>query len=88
MSVGGQAIMDPQKGHGASSVASHPRLTSESTGYAGDNARDRGSVPGTGRSPGGGHGNPLQYSCLENPMDRGAWQATVYMATKSRKQLK
>ena len=43
MSVGGQAIMDPQKGHGASSVASHPRLTSESTGYAGDNARDRGS---------------------------------------------
>ena len=40
---------------------------------AGD-ARDAGSIPGSGRSPGGGHGNPLQYSCLENPMDRGAWQ--------------
>ena len=39
--------------------------------------RDAGSIPGWGRSPGGGHGNPLQYSCLENPMDRGAGQATV-----------
>ena len=36
------------------------------------------SIPGLGRSPGGGHGNPVQYSCLENPMDRGAWQATVH----------
>ena len=35
-------------------------------------------IPGLGRSPGGGYGNPLQYSCLENPMDRGAWQATVH----------
>ena len=35
--------------------------------------RDEGSIPGSGRSPGGGHGNPLQYSCLENPMDREAW---------------
>ena len=44
---------------------------------AGD-VRDTGSIiPGSGRSPGGGHGNPLQYSCLENPMDRGAWRATV-----------
>ena len=43
---------------------------------AGD-IRDVGSIPGSGRSPGGGHGNPLQYSCLENPMHRGAWQATV-----------
>ena len=42
---------------------------------AGD-IRDLGSIPGSGRSPGGGHGNPVQYSCLENPMDRGAWQAT------------
>ena len=49
---------------------------------AGD-ARDAGSVPGWGRSPGGGHGNPLQCSCLENPMDRGAWQATVQRVTKS-----
>ena len=39
--------------------------------------RDMGSIPGLGRSLGGGHGNPLQYSCLENPMERGAWQATV-----------
>ena len=37
------------------------------------NVRDLGSIPGLGRSPGGGNGNPLQYSCLENPMDRGAW---------------
>ena len=42
------------------------------------NARDLGSDPGSGRSPGGGHGNPLQYSCLENPMDRGAWRAAVH----------
>ena len=39
--------------------------------------RDAGSIPGLGRSTGGGHGNPLQYCCLENPMDRGAWRATV-----------
>ena len=44
---------------------------------AGD-VRDAGSIPGSGRSPGGGNGNPLQYSCLENSMDRGAWQATVH----------
>ena len=42
------------------------------------NAGDLGSIPGLGRSPGEGNGNPLQYSCLENPMDRGAWQATGY----------
>ena len=45
--------------------------------------RDAGSIPGWGRSPGGGHGNPLQYSCLENPMDRGAWQATVHKVAQS-----
>jgi len=44
---------------------------------------DTGSIPGLGRSPGGGHGNPLQYSCLENIMDRGAWQATVHAVVKS-----
>ena len=48
----------------------------------GGDARDAGSIPGLGRSLGGGHGNPLQYSCLENPMDRGAWQATVHKAVK------
>ena len=47
------------------------------------NARDVGSIPGSGKSPGGGHGNPLQYSCLENPMDKGAWWA-IYGVTKSR----
>ena len=45
--------------------------------------RDVSSIPGSGRSPGEGHGNPLQYSCLENPMDRGAWQATVHRVTES-----
>ena len=43
---------------------------------AGD-IRNVGSIPASGRSPGGGHGNPVQYSCLENPMDRGAWKATL-----------
>ena len=51
------------------------------------NAGDRGSVPGLGRSPGGGHGNPLQYSCLENSMDRGAQQIIVHGVTKSQAQL-
>ena len=45
---------------------------------AGD-IRDAGSIPGSGRSLGGGNGNPLQYSCLENPMDRGTWWATVHV---------
>ena len=48
---------------------------------AGD-TRDAGSIPGLGRSSGGGNGNPLQYSCLENPMDRGVWWATVHRVTK------
>ena len=51
------------------------------------NARDvrvAGSIPGLGRSPGGGHGNPLQYSYLENSMDRGAWQAMVPRVAQSR----
>ena len=43
-----------------------------------------GLIPGSGRSPGGGHGNPLQYSCLENPVDRGAWWATVHGVSQSR----
>ena len=52
---------------------------------AGD--RDAGSIPESGRSPGGRHGNPLQYSSLENYMDRGAWQATMHRIPKSRTQL-
>ena len=58
----------------------------ESTCNAGD-IRDVGPIPGSGRSPGEGNGNPLQYSCLKKSMDRGAWQATVHAVTKSRTQL-
>ena len=47
------------------------------------NVGDRGSIPGSGRSPGEGNGNPLQCSCLENPMDGGAWSATVHEVTRS-----
>ena len=54
---------------------------------AGD-TRDMDSTPGPGRSPGGGHDDPLQYFCLENPLDRGAWWATVHRVAKSRTQLK
>ena len=52
------------------------------------NAGDLGWIPGSGRSPGEGNGNPLQYSCLENPMDRGAWRATVHRVEKSRTRLR
>ena len=54
---------------------------------AGD-IRDAGSIPGWGRSLGGGHGNPLQYSCLGNPMDRGAWWVTIHGVANSWTQLK
>ena len=54
---------------------------------AGD-LRDLGSIPGSGRSPGGGHGSSLQYSCLETPMDRGAWWAIIHRVTKNRTWLK
>ena len=47
------------------------------------NLRDSGSIPGLGKTPGRGHGNPLQYSCPENPMERGVWQAEVHVAAKS-----
>ena len=65
--------------------------TTKYTGFPGSsdskesacNLGDLGSIPGLGRFPGEGHGNPLQYSCLENSMDRGAWQATVRGVTKS-----
>ena len=50
--------------------------------HAGD-ARDTGLIPGLGRSPGEGHGHPFQYSCLENPMERGGWRAIVHRVTKS-----
>ena len=51
------------------------------------NARDSGSILGSGRFPGGGNGNPLWYSCLENPMDREAWQVSVHGVAKSQTQL-
>ena len=51
------------------------------------NTEDPGSIHGLGKSPGERNGNPLQYSCLENPMDRGAWRATLHGITKSRTQL-
>ena len=60
-----------------------PKSGKELPAKAGD-IRDVGSSPGLGRSLGGGYGNPLQYSCLENPMDRGAWRATVHRLAKSR----
>ena len=52
-----------------------------------DNAEDVGLIPGSGRSPGKGNGKPVQYSCLENPMDRGAWWATVHGVAESQTQL-
>ena len=56
-------------------------VVKNSPASAGD-VRDVGSIPGSGRSPGEGNSNPLQYSCLENPMDRGAWRATVHGVTE------
>ena len=49
--------------------------------------RDKGSIPQSERSPEGGHGSPIQYSCLENPMDKGAWRATVQRVAKSQSRL-
>ena len=71
------------------------KVTQKIVGFPGDTSgiknslanagdiRDVGSIPGLGRSPGGGHSNPLQYSCLENSMDRGGWPATVHGVAKS-----
>ena len=53
-----------------------------------EDVRDVSSTPGSGRSPGVGHGNSLQYCCLENPMDRGAWHATIYRVAQNHTQLK
>ena len=64
----------------------HGSVGKESTCNAGDTG-DVSSVPGSGRSPGGGNGNPLLYPCLGNPMDRGAWRATVHGVAKSWTQL-
>ena len=58
-------------------------LSSKESACNAGTAGDTGLLPGWGRSPGGGHDNPLQYSCLESPMDRGAWRATVHGVAKS-----
>ena len=68
----------------ASQVALVIKKLPASTG----DVRDEGSIPGSGTSPGGGHGYPLKYSCLENPMDRGDWWATDHWVTKSHTRLK
>ena len=67
-------------GFPGSSMVRNPPANAGDTG-------DAGLIPGSGRSPGGGNGNPLQYSCLKNSMDRGAWQATVQSVTKNQTQL-
>ena len=63
------------------SVSQVPLVVKNPPAKTGD-IRDLGSIPGSGRSTGEGNGNPFQYSCLENPTDRGAWQATVHGITK------
>ena len=68
--------------------ASHMVLVVKNPPANAGDIRDMDSIPGLGRSPRGGHGNLLQYSCLENPMDRAAWWVTIHGVTKSRTQLK
>ena len=72
---------------GASQVALVAKNLSKNPPVKAGDVRDASLIPGLGRSPGGGHGNPLQYSCLGNPMDRGAWRA-VHRVTKSQTWLK
>ena len=67
--------------------ASHVALVVKNLPANAGDTGDPESIPGSGRSPGGGHSNPLQYSCLENPMDRGVWWATVHRVAKSWTQL-
>ena len=67
----------------ATSVVSQVVLVVKNPSANTGNIRDVGSVSGSGRSHGDRHGNPLQYSCLENPMDRGAWQATIHRVAMS-----
>ena len=64
--------------HGIREQASRVVLVVKNSPAKAGDLRDEGLIPGSGRSPGKGNGNPLQYSCLENPMDGGAWQATVH----------
>ena len=75
--------------HGKQTVVTmFPGSTVKNPPANAEDTRDAGSIPGSGRSPGGGYGNPLQYSCLENSMDKRVWWATVHRVLKSRTQLK
>ena len=78
MDPGPNCLFSAAKMEGSSQVVLVVKNPPANTG----DIRDVGSIPGLGKSPGGGHGNPLQYSCLENPVDRGAWQATVFRVAK------
>ena len=84
MTVSNSLKCEPLYPQGASQMA---LMVKNPPANAGD-VRDTESIPGSGRSPGGGYGNPLQYSCLENPMDRGACWATVHEVVKSQTWLK
>ena len=72
-----------QNNYGRSPRASQVVLVIKNLPANARDLRDVGTIPELGRSPGEGHGNPLQYSCLENPMDRGVWWATVHGVAKS-----
>ena len=67
----------------SSPIIVQPSLVAQDSKESACNARDPGSIPGLGRSPGEGNDYPLQYSCLENPMDRRAWRATVHEVVKN-----
>ena len=82
-----QCTLKKTKGDRVVNIPLDGLLGKESACNAGDTG-DMGLIPGLGRSIGGGNDNPLQYSCLENPMDRGAWRATVNRVAKSRTQLR
>ena len=73
----------PEAAHFAAKEAAHVALWERTHLPVQGDVRDVGSIPGSGRSPGGGQGNPLQYSCLENPMDREVWRATVHRVAES-----
>ena len=80
---------DPlEKGRATHSTISRGFPGGSNDKESGSNAGDLGSIPGLGRPPGGGHGNPLQYSCLDNSMDREAWRAIVHSVTKGWTQLR
>ena len=78
----GQVISVPDPRISGPCPFSHVALVVKNPATNAGDIRDMDSTPGLGRSPGGGSGNPLQYSCLENPMDKGAWQATVHGVAK------